>query len=108
MDLQAADFWEEGCFFCRFHGICSAYFCNIKTKDTMIHESKIFELAQAQGTFSLEWVSEKGERVKADECQCTSFHSSGATMNVMLFPSKQIRKVNRKTIVAFNGVEVFI
>ena len=80
----------------------------IKIGMTMIHESKIFELVQAQGTFSLEWVSEKGERVKADECQCTSFHSSGATMNVMLFPSKQIRKVNRKTIVAFNGVEVFI
>lgn len=74
----------------------------------MIHESKIFELAQTLKTFALSWVSAKGELVKADECVCTSFHSSGKTMNVRLVASGLVRKVNRKTITAINGEEVFL
>lgn len=74
----------------------------------MIHESKIFELVQALKTFSLKWVSSKGELVEVEQCRLTSFHSAGKTMNVMLLPSRQIRKVNRKTITAINGKEVFL
>ncbi len=74
----------------------------------MIHASKIFELVQALKQFSLQWVTEQGELIDAPECCCTSFHSSGKTMNVMLLPSRQIRKVNRKTITAINGKEVFL
>lgn len=76
----------------------------------MIHESKIFELVQMRPnlTFNIEWVSASGERVRAEKCRCTSFHSSGKTMNVMLMESKLVRKVNRKTIVGFNESEVFL
>ena len=81
---------------------CRFYFCR------MIHESKIFELAQVLKTFSLAWVAENGERIKVDKCTCTSFHSSGDTMNVVIQPSGLVRKVNRKTIVEINGEEVFI
>lgn len=74
----------------------------------MIHVSKIFELVQTLKQFSLQWVSERGELINAPECVCTSFHSSGKTMNVMILPSHLVRKVNRKTITAINGKEVFI
>lgn len=74
----------------------------------MIHVSKIFELAQTLKQFSLQWVSERGELIDAPECVCSSFHSSGKTMNVLLLPSRQVRKVNRKTITAINGKEVFL
>ncbi len=74
----------------------------------MIHESKIFELIQVHPVFSLTFVSASGELVKAENCQCTSFHSSGKTMNIKLAGSGLIRKVNRKTITNFNGQEVFL
>ena len=75
---------------------------------SMIHVSKIFELVQVLKKFSLQWVTARGELIDAPECVCTSFHSSGKTMNVMLLPSRQVRKVNRKTITDINGKEVFI
>ena len=74
----------------------------------MIHESKLFELVQIHPSFSLTYVSKSGELITVDECRCTSFHSSGKTMNVMLMVSKLVRKVNRKTIVGFNESEVFL
>ena len=80
----------------------------IKIGKTMIHVSKLFEVVQMHETFSLSWVSEKGELVEVEECRCTSFHSSGRTMNVQLKANGQFRKVNRFTVVAFNGVEVFL
>lgn len=76
--------------------------------ENMIHVSKLFEVVQAIKQFSLQWVSEKGELITVDECVCTSFHSSGKTMNVMLLPSRQVRKVNRLSITNFNGQEVFV
>ena len=74
----------------------------------MIHESKLFELVQVLKTFSLQWVSGSGELVKVDECRYTSWHSSGKTMNVLIPASGLVRKVNRKTITAINGKEVFL
>ena len=74
----------------------------------MIHASKIFELVQVHPSFSLTFVAKNGELVTVDECRCTSFHSSGKTMNIRIPSSGQIRKVNRKTITAFNGEEVFL
>jgi len=74
----------------------------------MIHESKIFELVQTHPTFSLKYVGKSGELVIVDECRCTSFHSSGKTMNILILASGLVRKVNRKTITNFNGQEVFI
>jgi len=74
----------------------------------MIHASKIFELVQIHPSFSLTFVAKNGELVTVDECRCTSFHSSGKTMNIRIPASGQIRKVNRKTVTAFNGEEVFL
>lgn len=74
----------------------------------MIHASKLFELVQIHPSFSLTFVAKNGELVTVDECRCTSFHSSGKTMNIQILSSGQIRKVNRKTIIAFNGKEVFL
>lgn len=74
----------------------------------MIHESKLFELVQTHQSFSLTYVTKSGELVTADECRCTSFHSSGKTMNILFPASGLVRKVNRKTITNFNGQEVFI
>ena len=73
----------------------------------MIHESKLFELVQAHKSFSLRFVTADGELVTVDECSCTSFHSAGKTMNIKL-SNGQFRTVNRKTVTAFNGEEVFL
>ena len=74
----------------------------------MIHVSKIFEIVQTQQTFSLQWVSASGELVTANGCRCTSFHSSGNTMNIRMANSGLVRKVNRKTVTKLNGQEVFV
>ena len=74
----------------------------------MIHESKLFELVQIHPKFSIQFVAASGELVKVDECSCTSFHSSGKTMNILIAASGLVRKVNRKTVTAFNGKEVFL
>ena len=74
----------------------------------MIHESKLFELVQIHKSFSLAFVAKNGELVKLDECRCTSWNSLGKTMNVLITASGLVRKVNRKTIVNFNGEEVFL
>lgn len=74
----------------------------------MIKECILFELVQAQETFSLEWVTAKGELIKAEGCRSTSFHSSGNTMKVKLSNSGLVRTVNRKTVTKFNGQEVFL
>ncbi|MBQ8959373.1 MAG: hypothetical protein IJ057_12895 [Bacteroidales bacterium] len=74
----------------------------------MIHESKLFELVQTHPSFSLRFVTAEGELVAVDECRCTSFHSSGKTMNILIPASGLVRKVNRKTVTAFNGEEVFL
>lgn len=74
----------------------------------MIHVSKVFEVVQLLKTFSLKFVSKTGELVSIEKCSCTSFHSSGRTMNVRLPESGLVRKVVRKSIVKLNGEEVFI
>lgn len=74
----------------------------------MIHASKLFELVQIHPSFSLQFVATSGELVTVDECRCTSFHSSGKTMNIRIPSSGLVRKVNRKTITKFNGQEVFL
>ena len=73
----------------------------------MMHESKLFELVQTHPSFSLRFVTAEGELVAVDECHCTSFFSGGKTMNIQL-PNGLFRKVNRKTVTAFNGEEVFL
>ncbi len=72
-----------------------------------IHESQLFEYVQTVKRFSITWVAEDGSKVAVPTAECTSFHSSGKTMNIKCLQSGQIRKVNRLTIVEINGMEVF-
>lgn len=74
----------------------------------MIHSSKIHELVEVVPVFSIGWISESGERIHVRKAKCTSFHSSGETMNIMIIDSGQIRKVKRITITEFNGEEVIL
>lgn len=74
----------------------------------MIHESKLFELVQTHPSFSLTFVSKSGELITVDECRCTSFYSSGETMNIKAPHWEDPITVNRKTVTAFNGKEVFL
>lgn len=75
---------------------------------SMIHSSKIHELVELHKTFSIGWIAESGERIHVRKARCTSFHSSGDTLNLLLIDSGQIRKVNRITITEFNGEEVVL
>ncbi|MHC1781014.1 MAG: hypothetical protein AB9922_12345 [Bacteroidales bacterium] len=74
----------------------------------MIHSSKIHELVDVVPVFSIGWVSESGEKIYVRKARCTSFHSSGDTMNIMILDSGQIRKIKRITITEFNGEEVIL
>lgn len=76
----------------------------------MIHVSKIFELAQTLGRFSIAWVAEDGHRVIVPDARLTAggFHSTGRTMNIVCSGSGEIRTVKIDTMVEFAGKEVFI
>lgn len=74
----------------------------------MIHSSKIHELVDLIHVFSIGWVSESGEMIHVRKAKCTSFHSSGDTLNILIIDSGQVRKVNRLTITEFNGQEVVL
>ena len=74
----------------------------------MISQSKITTLVEHLKEFSIVWVAEDGELVRVDHCRLTSFHGSGQTFNIMLLPSKEIRSVNRYTVIEFNGEEVIL
>lgn len=75
---------------------------------SMIHSSKIHLLVEQHKVFSIGWVAENGERIHVRKCKCTSFHSSGDTLNILIIDSGQIRTINRYTITEFNGEEVVL
>ena len=72
-----------------------------------MHLSTLHKVVE-KGEFSLEFVAEKGNKVKVDKAICSSFHSAGKTMNIKLIPSEEIRTVIRVTITKFNGKEVYL
>ena len=57
---------------------------------------------------ALKSVSKEGEILSYPRCVITSFHGSGDTFNVLLLPSREVRKVNRYTVIEFNGEEVVL
>ncbi len=73
----------------------------------MVHISMVHNLVE-QGEFSIGFVSARGEIIEGKRCICTSFHSSGRTMNIKFCDSGQIRKVRRCSIVSINGREVVL
>ena len=75
----------------------------------MLHISQIHKLVEPAGTeFSVKFVAEKGNMVQAAKAVCTSFHSTGRTMNIKFLPSGEIRTVRRCTITEFNKEEVVL
>lgn len=72
-----------------------------------IHESQLFEYVETVKKFSITWIAEDGRKIFIPVAECTSFHSSGKTMNVKCLTNGEIRKVNRLTIIEINGIEVF-
>lgn len=74
----------------------------------MIHSSRIHELIYVHPIFSIGWVAESGEKIYVRKCKCSSFHSSGDTLNIVILDSGEVRTVNRSTITEFNGEEVVL
>jgi hypothetical protein len=74
----------------------------------MIHSSRIHELVEILKVFSIAWVTKSGEKVYVRKARCTSFHSKGETMNIMILESGQIRTITRISIIEFNGEEVIL
>ncbi len=74
----------------------------------MIHISQLNKEVDRPERFSFKFVSESGELIHIKAAVLTSWHSSGKTMNVKLFPSEEIRTIRRITIVEWNGKEVCV
>lgn len=72
-----------------------------------IHLSVLHKVIE-KGEFSLRFVDEEGNIIYAPRCICTSFHSSGKTLNIKLLISGVIRTVRRCTITEYNDQEVAI
>lgn len=60
------------------------------------------------GEFSIRFVSADGEVIEVSRCTCTSWYSSGQTLNIKLCESAEIRKVNRYTIIEINKEEMHL
>lgn len=74
----------------------------------MIHSGRLYELVDIHPVFSLGWIAANGEKIYVRKCKCTSFHSTGDTMNILILESGEVRTVNRYTITEFNGQEVIL
>ncbi len=74
----------------------------------MIHVSKISEIAKMKEVISIKWVSTEGEIISCDKCVITSFFGNGQTFNVKILSSGEFRKVNRYSVIEFNGEEVIL
>jgi hypothetical protein len=75
----------------------------------MVHVGLIHKLVDTNNKeFSISFVSKEGELIKIKKCVCTSFYSSGRTMNIKILPSNQVITIRRASIVEFNGEEVFL
>lgn len=74
-----------------------------------MHLSELHKfVADPSREFALSFVAKGGEVVTVSRCVCTSFHSSGRTLNIMLLPSRQVRKVIRHTILTVNNQRFYL
>jgi hypothetical protein len=74
----------------------------------MIHLSQIHKEVQTLPEFSIVFIDKQGNKITGKRCICTSFFSSGRTMNIKFLDSGQIRKIRRVSIIEFNGQEVVL
>jgi hypothetical protein len=80
-----------------------------------IKQSKLWaemERKDASGTpvpFSLAFVKKStGEIVQVPKCTCTSIHSKGSTLNIMLDGETRPKTIRKCLIIAFNGASVYL
>ncbi len=65
------------------------------------------ELYKLEGkTFDITFIKKDGEVVDAKDVVCTSFYSSGATMNIKFVGYSHPIKINRLQITHINGKEL--
>ena len=86
----------------------------LKQKKLMIHIGRLPQLMERLDKnrrripFSCEVIVKSGERIKVDECVCTSIFSGARSANLMFLPSMEVRKVYIIGIVRFNDEEVYV
>ena len=73
---------------------------------------KEMERKTADGTpipLSLSFVKKStGELVQVARCTCTSIHSKGATVNIMIDGEERPKTIRKCLIIAFNGAKVYL
>jgi hypothetical protein len=74
----------------------------------MISCNKIADIARMKREISIKWVAADGTIISVDKAIPTSFHGNGETFNIMILPSREVRKVNRFTVTEINGEEVVL
>ncbi|MDR1551877.1 MAG: hypothetical protein LBS69_00215 [Prevotellaceae bacterium] len=74
----------------------------------MIHISQIHKEVERLPEFSIRFVDREGDIIDCRRCICTSWHSSGRTMNIKFLESGEIRKIRRVSIIEFNGQRVVL
>jgi len=80
----------------------------------MIHLSKLSLLMERldknrrKVPFSLTFVKSTGELVEIKEAVCTSTFNENHTANIMILPSREIRKIYLVSIIRFNNEVLFL
>lgn len=72
-----------------------------------MHISQLHKVIE-RGEFSMVFVSAKGEKITIQRGVCTSWHSAGRTLNILICASGQVRTVRRVSIIEFNGEEIYL
>mgnify|MGYP000860141149 CR=1 FL=1 len=71
----------------------------------------IMERTDSQGKrlpFQIKFVKQNGEIKEYEKCVLTSFHSAGATLNVLPENEYFPHKIRRVTIIEFNHIRVYL
>lgn len=88
---------------------CALYFCPNKTFNmAYIRQGVLHELVERLQQFSITWATEHGHWATVEHATCTSWHSSGDTMNIKDTDTGNLFTVIIDTIKLFNGKEVVL
>ena len=74
----------------------------------IIRQGLLHELVESLDTFSITWVTEHGHLAHIEHATCTSWHSSGDTMNIKDTDTGNQFTVIIDTITLFAGKEVVL
>ena len=73
-----------------------------------IRQGVLHELVERLQQFSITWATEHGHWATVEHATCTSWHSSGDTMNIKDTDTVNLFTVIIDTIKLFNGKEVVL